>query len=56
MKTKHLLRRIARQRPTDCGRIEAAGDRSLSVGRNRQRAHRSAMAAQLREGGGHFDW
>ncbi len=50
METQHLFGRIARQRPADRGRIEAAGNRGLSVGRNRQCPHRAAMAAQLRRG------
>ena len=54
METEHLLGRIARQRPADRGGIEASGNSGLSVGRDRQRPHRPAMAAQLREGGSHF--
>jgi hypothetical protein len=55
METKHLLGRVARQRPADRGRIEAAGDRALPVGRYRQGPHRPAMAAQLCEGCGGSD-
>ena len=36
------------QRPADRRGVEAAGDRGRAVGRDRERAHRPAMAAQLR--------
>ena len=48
VEAQHLLGGVARERPADRGRIEAAGERRRAVGRNRDRAHRSAMAAQLR--------
>jgi hypothetical protein len=44
----HLLGGIARERPADRGLVEAARDRGLAVGRDHERAHRPAMAAQLR--------
>jgi hypothetical protein len=47
MEAQHLDRRIALERPADRRRIEAAGHRERAVGRDRQRPHRSAMAAQL---------
>ena len=48
VEAQHLLGGIARQRPTNRRAIEAAGDRFHAVGRHRDRAHRPAMAAQLR--------
>ena len=44
----HLLGDVARQRPADRRGVEAAGDGVAAVGRDRQRPHRPAMAAQLR--------
>ncbi len=41
-------RRPCAQRPADRGGVEAAGDRGLAVRRDRERAHRAAMSAQLR--------
>jgi hypothetical protein len=49
VETQHLFGRIAAKRPNNRGLIEAAGDRGVAVGRDRQRPHRSAMTAQLRE-------
>ena len=47
MEPQHLLRRSARERPADRGRIEAARKKVFAVGRNRNGADRSAMAGEL---------
>src|ERR1700674_1545918 len=47
METHHLFGHVARERPADRRSIEAAGNGATAVGRDRQRPHRAAMAAQL---------
>jgi hypothetical protein len=48
MEAQHLLGRVPLQRPADHRGVEAAGERLRPVRRNRERADRPAMAAQLR--------
>ena len=48
VEAQHLGGGVLLQRPADGGRVEAAGQRRLAVGRDRERPHRPAMAAQLR--------
>jgi len=48
MEAQHLRGRVCLQRPADRGGVEAARDGHRAVGRDGQRAHRPAMATQLR--------
>src|ERR1043166_5540632 len=51
VEAQHLERRVALERPADGGGIEAAGHGRLAVRRDRARAPRPAVTAQLRVGG-----
>jgi len=55
MEAKHLLGRIAGQRPSDGRTVEARRNRAGAVRRDRNRAHRPAMTAQLRLRGANAD-
>ena len=49
VKTQHLLGRVGDQRPANDRGVEAAGRCTFAVGRNRKRAYRPAVTAQLRQ-------
>jgi len=48
VKAHHLLGDVSFKRPADRRGVEAVRDGAVAVGRNRQRAHWSAVAKQLR--------